>query len=80
MLLIGILSPFAANLSERHQKMTIGAGIGAAVLAAAAVIIKAGFGIFNIRYLAVVFLTAAAVLAAAKAVFLFMESRKTAEV
>ncbi|MBQ8107115.1 MAG: hypothetical protein IJ129_00025 [Ruminococcus sp.] len=75
-LLAGVLIPSGADLSKKHQLMAMGAGLSAGIAAGAAVILNVGFNVFNIRYSAVIFLAAAAVLSAAKAAFVLMENKR----
>ena len=70
-LLAGIIG-CKSILTKKAQKISIAAGGAAALVTAAAVIAKVGVMILNIRYAAIVFMAAVAVLSAAQIVLCMM--------
>ncbi|MBQ1433640.1 MAG: hypothetical protein IIZ09_11130, partial [Ruminococcus sp.] len=79
-LMLGIIQPMKNLLTEKQQKLSIAAAGISALIAAVLVIAKVGALILNIRYAAIVFMAAVAVLSAAQVVFALMgnKDKKTA--
>ena len=68
-ILFSVVQPVKKMLTEKQQKLCLAAAGTGALITAAAVIAKVGIFILNIRYAAIVFMAAVAVLSAAQVVF-----------
>ena len=79
-LMLGIMQPMKNLLTEKQQKLSIAAAGISALIAAVFVIAKVGALILNIRYAAIVFMAAVAVLSISQVVFALMgnKDKKTA--